>query len=453
MRSIIATIMLKILPAESKAAGCIIRFFKYALIVLLLFALYAFISHAFLFIRSTGNSPFFRGKMVIDTAAYLQNAQWMIAHDKWFLTDDTYHAVGMSVYLSWFVRLFGENFSGVKFVNFTWWLLGMLSLSIIVLQASNKNVITALCAVSLYASSFTMQKYCAILQYEIIVVGLFMGTTMIAAISSRRIVSEIAGGMGVFLLCVFRLHFVIIFLVRGIYLLRRMMLAKIVVERQALRHSLFLFIIAFLFPTLLWNGYYSLQRQQFFFFQSDYLWLFDRFLNPNAQGWDYPFPRIIAPSGIQFILDQPWAYMSLLGRKTLYFFGFLPDVWHIESFWTVTISNYLDLSVDAARKVFASIYVLSFVFGLAVRIYDLRRKSFRTYEVYFLGMLLSVALTQSIHGSSTRFLLPLFPVLLYLQIYPFIRGLPWCTPTFSRLLRLCLSDQSTKRFTSTYLNL
>jgi len=213
----------------------------------------------------------------------------------------------------------------------------------------------------------------------------------------------------------------VILLVRALWLGHRMWRAPAGAQHRDLGWALVVLILSFTVPTLLWNASYSYRMSQWVLFQTGFPMLFERFLNPNAQEWDCPFPPVVSPAGLQFILERPGAYLTLLGWKALYLFGFLPEIWHVKSFWTLTLARTLDVTVDTARKLFAASYVGAFAAGLGVRLLGVRRRPLASYEVYFLGLLLSSALAQLVHGSSTRFLVPAFPAILYFQIYPVTR--------------------------------
>lgn len=99
-----------------------------------------------------------------------------------------------------------------------------------------------------------------------------------------------------------------------------------------------------------------------------------------------------------------------------YLFGFLPDTWYVHSRWVDAVVGVSGLAPSAIRKGFASLYVGALAGGLLHAGAVLRRRALEPALVARLCVAGPVFTAQAVTGSSTRFLVPVIPALLILQL-------------------------------------
>ncbi len=366
------------------------------------------------FVLGTGEAVTYHERMTIDAPSYVENARQMIAEGRWLTSPDTYHSAGMSAYVSVLLRVFDGSILSIKLGSFVLWLT-TLALVFLLVRRVGMTATWSYLAIYLCSASELLQKYCAVVQYEVPVMFLLTLFAFTAARPVAHLRHEFALGALAGLLCTFRLHFVLLLL---LYLGARvwsLLRARGRAATGSAARAVGVTLLGYVTIALPWNVAYSAAASAPVFFQSS-LGVFLERLNPNATGVMWPYPEAAQPHGIEFIATRPDLYILLLGRRFLYLFGFVPDVWAVRSRFAEVVGSATGLSYWSARTVFATFYVVLLAGGVAHLVASLRRGRSRPGLTASALCAAAVLAPQFIAGSSTRFLVPIVPTLLCLQL-------------------------------------
>lgn len=365
------------------------------------------------FVLATGERSAFVPRMTADAESYLRNARAIIADGEWLFTPDTYHSVGGSLYVAAVLRIFGSVLA-IKVLHVAWLALALALFHRVAERALESPRAAAACTVLLSGSAL-LARYCGVVQYEIVVLFLFV---VVLALASSEKPRPFALGVFGALAATFRVHFGVFVL---FYVLDALRSVHIEPEAQeAHRRRAALALAGFSLVAVPFNAYYLARIDEAFFFQSASSgagWL--RRLNANATGVMWPYPPRSEPHGWAFVAQEPLAYLRFLARKALFLFGARPDVWFVESRWVWFASRATSIPRWALRPVMAGTLALGTLAGWGA-VVARWRGSDPTRRVAAM-IVLGVLLPQLVVGSSTRVLVPILPVCAFLVAALFTR--------------------------------
>jgi hypothetical protein len=181
-------------------------------------------------------------------------------------------------------------------------------------------------------------------------------------------------------------------------------------SRQSTRKQLLVRSAGFSLITLPMISYYSWRTRKLCLLQSGVEFLAKQFLNPSSKGLNYPPPVATEPWGLQFLLEQPFSYLLLLGRRLWYFSGVFKDGWYLPSPLERKLEDFLGMG---GHFLFITIFWLFVVMG--VRHFYLHTHQRRAGE-HILKMIVVLLLPQFLLNSSTRYHLPISSLLFLLFV-------------------------------------
>lgn len=332
--------------------------------------------------------------MEIDGRSFDRNAIEMINNGYWFYTKDTYHSPGMTILISWIYKI-RNSLSSVKFVNFLFWigtLIVFYFLSKMYFFSENQSLLL----VCMMSHSNLLHRYCATLQYEIIV-GFFIILLLFLSLNKDSNAKNIIFPIVSSILYLFRPHLgLFIFLSNS--------------KKKRFLPSLAIFLIIIFLITL----FYSVLNNSMTISADSFSDQFHRWLNPNSKGFNYPYPEYSKPSGIDFIITYPLLYLKLMLNKLNYLFGIYPDIWFVPS----RLTEYLyenGYNTDSVIAIFGNIRLWLFVLGI-ISILKIKKREC----IYLVLFLIPIFLPHLIIGSSTRFLVPIISIVFLVQVHGII---------------------------------
>jgi len=345
------------------------------------------------------NAPAYERRMTIDAATYVRQAALMVARRDTLYTDDAVHSAGMQVLTAQVFRLFGIRPLAVKQLNWLLWLAALV-LAYFAFVHVLPSRSAAWIATALVASSLPLQRYCGIVQYEIVACAALTALFFLNVRASTWRAAAISGAV-IAALAAFRVHFVLLLptLVAFHFMFPS--------HRPARRHLAL--VVGFLAIALPWNVYYSVRNgAPFFFTKASRL---DRYLSPESAGFAYPYPKAAEPRGLRFITERPTDYLRLLGRRFTYLSGIERDIWWVEPRGSRVLRGVVDAAT--ARRINAALSVLLALAGVALILHARTRTPAGVLAV---GIVVVLVAPHLIMNSSTRFMVPAIPLLTFLQV-------------------------------------
>lgn len=332
------------------------------------------------------NEPAYAENMVIDGHAYLASAREMASTGSWVFPPKTYHSPGHQVMVAALTRILYPSPFAVKLFN-----LLCLSATALVTFAIARRTIrnhdVSLLAVFMLVSSVTVQRYCATMQYE---VSAMLVTSLAALFALRNEPARF--GLAFAGLCILRLHLAISVL--PLFWLLGSRHGRSAAARGLATSGA---LIALAWGAFSWR-FDSLRGFQGFPSLQDNRWLCH-----DAAGWNFPYfrPNEKSVCGWTLIRHFPSEYLALLGRRFQYWIGWKHDIW-----WVAGYPSSIDkmLIVLNASCVAVAIFV---------------RRIDPTIRCFAACVLLSGA-PFLLAGASTRFLVPVFPLLIITTISTFL---------------------------------
>ncbi len=329
--------------------------------------------------------------MVVDGDTYLSNVARMLEQGSWFFAPDRIHSVGMQLTTASLARVFGLDPLVVKCFNFVCF---VASLGLVVSIAKGIGLTRrhALFAALLVASSLSLQRYCAMTQYEHMTMLLVL-TAVFCVIQKK----SFSFGTLMTVLCVFRLHFIPILLPLAWWLVRRS-------GRNELLRAGFAFALTF---ALVYVPY-SIHFGDWSGFQAFPEGPDRRWLCLGAPGFNYPHFRGDETSicGWSFVMGHPLEYLTLVIRRFFYWIGWLPDIWVVR--WpsdlleksTILIVCGLNGVAAFSRRIAADTRALSFTVAFSFAPFVIAGASNR-YLLPFLPLAVLAAVSVAKSGTSS----------------------------------------------------
>ncbi len=357
-------------------------------------------------------------RMTIDSRGYRWLGQELNkAGVSTLFPDYNKHSVAMQTIMAFLERTVGYHTPKVyKVLNFLFWcgsLLLVFMIARLLWPTAPPISLRVLTAVALVSLNEAFQKFCATLQYEVLVAFGFLAVTacvLRSGVSMRPFRWAALAGVLTALIPIVRMHYV---LIAPVFLLLLLLAPGSGSLRRARGFGL-----GFLLVAISWNAAYSISRGRVIFYQD--LPSFHLALNPNAYPYNFPMNREVGyPKGLEFPLAQPRAYLELLRIRTWFLVGYEPDVWYVESKWTLWFHRFLGLELQTARRTMVFLSLGLFFLGLAWAVARFRRGS---VALFLLPPLLAILAGQLVVGAAMRFLIPALPLILVLQLYGLVES-------------------------------
>lgn len=355
--------------------------------------------------------PAYTGRLFVDSGNYHEGAVKMLSKGDVLYTADTFHSAGMQVLVASLYRLFGEHPLAVKLFNFLCWSASLLFCYRLILSVYRSRSVAQI-GTALFSTFNILHKYSATMQYEIFALLLILIVVDLNDMAAQpSTLKLIATAVVVSILTFVRGHFALLF---PLYLVAQHWQTGLDWKHAAVPSTVLMGILAALVAI------YSAHRGKLSSF-SILGGRVARYLNENSVGYSYPYPEMTKPNGLDFVISRPGKYLSFLCTKTLYLFGIKPDIWYIEPY---PVQGLLALTGLAKNRLIAVHGGLSLIFshvGLFLFVWRSGREHLG--KIFSLLVpLVPIFISQLIIGSSTRFLVPVLPVLFVLQLRCFTRG-------------------------------
>lgn len=333
--------------------------------------------------------------LAIDGPFYLEGAQRIVWGESPFAMADIYHSPGYQWLLATLLKLTGT-------LERTYHLSKLLSLSLFFLSLTLTfrlgrrffSVEVARLASFFLACSLSWLYYSMMIQYEVLV-GFLLLWWLLAALEARPLRS------GLLLAAIILIHakFLALLLVPFGLLIQAWR------NKKSIRVPIASLLIT-LVPLLAWSISQSLRTGEVVWILIRREFLFRLGNNPNALGTSYPYPEIVEPSGLAFVLAEPLHFLWLLGQRFLYLFGLKPDVWAIPP---------AELGRHGLEPLQALALLLLFAAGL---FFSLRERVER-WPLYV--VLTAILLPSLLVFANHRMLVPLVPLLAIFQAHGLLR--------------------------------
>lgn len=344
----------------------------------------------------------FNPQFRIDSETFVAAGEQMHRDRSLFFPERYHNSLGMKVVMAlWFRAGGGNDFYGMKLINFALYLATIGILAVAVARATQVRL-WGLVFATLVSYSVPYATYTATLQYEIIlsfVVALAFFLCL-GPLSPRRC---FALGFLLALAPLFRSNFLLLF--------PCLVLALAVQLKSGERKAVLIpLTLGFLFLALPWNLAHTIHSGQPYFYERVKVSPFKRGLNPDARGYNFPYPKKLEPSGLAFVQKYPVKYANLVWLRLEYLAGLWPDIWFVESYWTELTQSQLGWDVVRSRRLVVYLSVLLLACGVLANL-----KTPYRGRAYLLGLAVVTLSPHFFIGASTRFAVPIYPILIFFQ--------------------------------------
>lgn len=398
-----------------------IKYFYTICIVLILIGLFKSLE----FTIQTKNLPWFKAQLCIDGESYVKGMYSIVKNSDFLNLEDIYHSPGFQMYIGLIYNVFKNENMIFQIIKFISWMFHLLCI-VMIFYIGEKYFGKCVGAIAgiLFAFSFKNFVYINLLQYEILL-GFLLTSYVFFQIKFTftqpkyaRYIILIFHGIISFLICLIQPHFIFIVPlgIMSIYLKYREHIKPIkkVSCREFIMCS-FVSTITFLLLFGSWSIYQSLLNHELIIGSKGLLWRFNVGNNLNAQGFAFPYPDIINPAGIKFIISYPFRFLWLVKERFLYLWDLKQDVWYlghplIDKLKLLLGNNFPELTFFLFGCI---IFIAGYVRKLSI---DIKQKIFHISSTFYLTFLSGI-LVPLVVFSSSRFLIPLLPIVVLFQGY------------------------------------
>jgi len=340
-----------------------------------------------------------------------------------FKLHDLYHSPGYQIYLRFLLAALGSFEATIHASKLL--CLSMFFASAALLFRLGRRWFqpaVAQIAVVLFLFSEQWRYYCNMIQYEVLtgfLMLVFLSMLLSAESSSSSKISRSLHGVAMGLL----LTFISLMQMRYLALLLIPLIYSALIQRKfqsipALRQNGTILLIS-LGLLAVWSYAQSVSQGRTIFLMDGSEFRFHVANNPNALGYSYPYPDVVAPSGWQFVLSMPARWLWLIGQRALYLFGIKRDIWALptEGFRSGPIGSYSFLDAISA---------IVFAAGLILAMSGVRRGDLSNELMAAILLVACVILPPLLIFGSERFIIPVIPLIALFQGYAIVaaaRGL------------------------------
>lgn len=341
--------------------------------------------------------------MTIDAKNYLRSGRALAESDRPWLTSDVWHGVGMQLTTGLLFRASGKRDARVvKLFNWFCWLCLLAGWALFAWRTFH-SIGWSLGLAFLLSCSIPLQRYCAVVQYEVPAALLFC--LILHALITERTWARLIAGIGMGMLALFQVHFAALpFL--------------LLISRRARATIALPVLTGFALFSVSWNLAYSSALGVPVVFKGieDSSAQVAAAMHPLSRGFPIPAVAPVEPSGFAFVWKQPSSYLSLLARRAGYLSGLLPETWHVESGWTRLIAA-LGIPLNWARIGFVLAAGALFLVGLRSA-----RDPNTLLPLLIFGPIL---LAWLVFNMSNRYLMPAVPSIVFFQLFAVRRIRYW----------------------------
>src|SRR5208282_4102813 len=359
--------------------------------------------------------PWPYGFLTIDGRSYMEGsagATWATL----FELHDLYHSPGYQIYLRLLFAALGSP-EAVVHASKVLSLLMFFASAVLLYRLGRRwfQPAVAQLAVVLFLFSESWRYYSNMIQYEVLagfLMLLFLSMLMSAESATSPKRSRLYGiGMG------FVLAFISLIQVRYVAVLLVPLIYSFLIRSRSLSiedlRQTGIIVLTSLVLLAAWSFAQSLNQGRAVFLMEGSEFRFHVANNPNAQGYSFPYPDIIEPSGWQFVLQMPGQWLWLIGQRALYLFGIKRDIWAIppEGFRSGPIGSYSLLDLISA---------IVLATGLILAMIRVHRSELSNEPEAGVLLLACVMLPALFIFGSKRFIVPVIPLIVLFQGFAII---------------------------------
>ncbi len=371
----------------------------------------------------TRDQPWFIGVLKIDGPYYITGMNIIADTGDFLNLEEIYHSPGYQVYLGALKRIFPFDrgfFFATKLLS------GILFLFTVILTIAigerHVQKHSGWVAGAILAMSLKMEVYCNLLQGEIL--QAFSFTLLVFLLltwnPSRR------GKSGALLLVAVSLLAASLSF-QQVRFLPLIPLSLICIFLKANRNEsesaslgrAFRASMLFLAPCLLligfWSWHHSKAEGKPILIGTGSEFRLQVAYNPNATGASFPYPEIIEPTGMDFVVSHPTRVAWLLRERFLYLSNWKRDIWDLGN--PVHLHRNLKIEPSSFEIPVHVAGTILFFLGIALRV---SRKSTRrpnSSDCLLYSWIIAVTLAPMLVFASSRFLIPALPAIALFQSY------------------------------------
>ncbi len=385
----------------------------------------------------TRDEPWFVSVLKIDGPSYIKGMKSIAESGDFLNLDDIYHSPGYQMYLGAIDRLYPLDrglFLGLKLLN------GLLFLGTIAITVylGERHVRrnAGWIAGAILALSLDWHAYVNLLQGEVLQGFCFALFTWVMVRAFRvtgashapRAALLVAASLLATLLTLQQVRYFPLVPFAAVALLfrpapgageRDPLPARASLRRNA-RASLL-----FLAPCLLllgaWSWHHSVREGRALFVGKGSEFRIRVAYNPNATGASYPYPEVVEPTGIRFVLARPGKVAWLLRERFFYLANWKRDIWDLGS--PISLHREQRIVRTALEIPLHVAGTLLFLAGVVVRLRSRRLVAAGigprgdTADIWLFVWLGAVITGPMLVFASARFLIPGLPVVAIFQAY------------------------------------
>ncbi|NNE08963.1 MAG: hypothetical protein HKN20_10430 [Gemmatimonadetes bacterium] len=137
--------------------------------------------------------------------------------------------------------------------------------------------------------------------------------------------------------------------------------------------------------------------------------------NPNATGASYPYPEVVEPTGLRFVLSHPGKVAWLVRERLLYLGNWKRDIWDLGN--PVTMHAKQKIVPTALEIPVHVVGTLLFVAGVWLRIRNCHAHGHGSAAIWLYVWILAVVAGPVLVFASSRFLIAALPVMALFQAH------------------------------------
>lgn len=340
-----------------------------------------------------------------DGAFYIHNGKEMALTNNYVKAPEVFHGPYMQVFVSHIFRIFEQNqVRRVKDFLFLFWLLsGVLLFFIGDLLFKDKKL--ALLGSCLFYTISVMQKFVSMIAYENL--ALFLVTlSVFLVLKIDKKWSQILLGFILAVLFAVRVSFAFNFVAVALFLFVR--------DRKIKNY--FWLIGSYVLFMLVWviaNEGKLLPP----FLEERFAWV-----NTNeATGVSWPHTGNKEVSGFKFMLLKPFSFIALVFKRFLFLTGITPDIIYVRPNFTKAL-EFIFRGDLVSQDIWVEIMcTLSFLLGAGMLLWGRVKKQLSQNLDLLLFMFIPNFLLLILWGMTPRHMIPIFPIVILIQLYGFKR--------------------------------
>ena len=350
------------------------------------------------------DSPWPQQFLTVDGNSYLKNAlgaTWTTL----FQLEDTYHSPGYSLYLRILFCMFGTIIRVVH-VSKILSLFMFAASAILVYRLAHRwfQETTALLALALFSICESWIYYCNMIQYEVLTGFILLVFLSVLAwdeetkLQKKSYLRSIFAGLLLATLVILQVRYIILIPLPFLHSF---------ITRKKIRFAALSLLTAFI-PIFTLSILESIQHQQIIFLMTGTALRFKIAYNAGALGYSFPYPPILEPTGIAFILQMPKRFLWLFEQRFLYATGIKQDM------WMITLNP---LNSIGGISYYNIIGLILFFLGLGYLLFGIQKKIVPQGALLLVFTTAAFFLPSLLFFGSERFLVPIMPLITVVQAY------------------------------------